>query len=266
MSLLDKYKKKNDVGFIEFVKKLDTVTSKVMKELIFNCLLEDPVYTKFALENKIGFEYFLNLGKDEVFIVLQELQESDVILLRSIKNHPQENNFINQNLASMRLKQYQEQRDVEKITVALQEDARSRIMNVVYELKENGKLPSFNWKLPAVKILNGSNYITDQWGNYKKFYEDGVVVAITGQLNPKNERIGEWKNFYPNGARHAEGGYVNGQKENEWRFYYLNGNLKSVGHYKQNLKNGEWREYEVKKGFEEINDFKIIKYINGKIV
>ena len=265
MSLLDKYKKNDEVGFIEFVKKLDTATSKEMKKMIFNCLLEDPVYTKYALENKLGFEYFLKLDKEEVFKVFHELQDSDMILLRALKNHTEETTFTSTKLASMTLKLYEEQRESTKITIGMQEDARSKIMMVIYDLKENVKLPSFNWKFPSVKVLNGTSYISDKHGNYKQSYEDGVL-AISGQLNEKEERTGVWKNFYPNGSRHAEGSYVDGKKENEWRFYYLNGNLKSVGLYKSNLKNGEWKEYEIKKGFEEVNEFKVIKYLNDKIV
>lgn len=257
MQILNKYKKHFDQGFKEFVMNLDLLPSKVVKEVIFNGLLEDPVYVKWALENKIGFDYFLKLNKKDVLKVYHSLNNGSILFLRALKNHSEENNFIASTLPSLIYKQYQADRENEKITVALQEDARVKIMRIIFQLKDSGELEAFSWKMPPPEVLNGQAQLIDKFGNYKQFY-DGNVLAITGQV-VKGKRSGTWKNFYPNGAIHAEGLYSEGQKCEEWAFYYLNGNLKSCGEFRADLKHGPWKEYELN------NDFKIINYENGKI-
>lgn len=257
MQVLKKYKKHFDRGFKDFVMNLDLFPSRVVKEMISNGLLEDPVYLKWALENKLNFDYFLNLDKEEVMKVFRSLPNPGIIFLRSLKNHPGENSFITASLPSFILKQYLDDRDVEKITVAHQEDARIKIMQVIIDLKEAGELVPFEWKLPPAEVLSGTSHTVDKFGKYTQYY-DGGVLAITGLLE-KGNRSGLWKNFYPNGSLHAEGIYSNGEKQKEWSIYYLNGNLKSIGHFKDDLKHGEWKEYEIN------NEVKVLNYVNGKI-
>lgn len=257
MHILNKYKKKFDSGFKDFVMNLDLLPPKVVKEMISNGLLEDPVYLKWALENKLNFDYFLNLNDEDILKVFRSLKNPGIIFLRSLKNHPDENDFISTKLPSYILKQYLDDRESEKITVAHQDDARSKIMQTIFDLKENGELEAFNWKMPPVEVLSGTSFSIDKLGNYKQFY-DGGVLAITGIMT-KGKRSGRWKNFYPNGSLHAKGVYAQGQKEDEWCIYYLNGKIKASGHFKDDLKNGEWKEYEIN------NEFKIYNYINGKI-
>jgi hypothetical protein len=257
MKILNKYKKHFDIGFKDFVMNLDLLPSKVVKEMISNGLLEDPVYLKWALENKHNFDYFLRLNKEDVHKVFHTLKNSGLLFLRALKNHPEENSFITANLPSLILKQYLDDREVEKITIAYQEDARSKIMQTIFDLKTNCELGPFNWKLPPVEVLTGTSHTVDKLGNYNQYYEGGVL-AITGILD-KGKRSGIWKNFYPNGALHAEGSYLHGEKQDVWSIYYLNGQLKSSGQFKDDLKNGEWKEFEMNQ------EFKITNYINGKV-
>jgi hypothetical protein len=257
MQILNKYKKHFDHGFKDFVMNLDLLPPKVVKDLISNGMLEDPVYLKWALENKLNFDYFLKLSKEEVHKVFRSLTNSEMIFLRALKGHSEENRFITDNLPSLILKQYLDDREMMKITVSHQEDARSKIMKTVFDLKDQGGLEPFDWRLPPAEVLSGTSHIIDKFGNYKQYFE-GEVLAISGLLD-KGKRSGLWKFFYPNGALHAEGNYIHGQKQDEWRFYYLNGNLKSSGHFKDDLKNGEWTKFDIN------NESKNINYINGKI-
>lgn len=258
MQILNKYKKHFDKGFKDFVMNLDLLPTKVAKEIISNGLLEDPVYLKWALENKLSFDYFLKLNKENVLKVFRSLSNSCPIFLRALKGHPEENSFITVNLPSLILKQYLDDREDAKITVAHQEDARIKIMQTIFKLKNDGELEPLDWKLPSPEVLSGTSHTIDKFGKYEQHYEDGVI-AITGVID-KGKRSGIWKNFYPNGSLHAEGVYSNGQKQEQWKIYYLNGNLKSSGHYKDDLKDGDWKE------FEDNNAFKIIKYLNGKVL
>lgn len=257
MQILNKYKKQFDEGFKKFVMNLDLLPGKVVKEMIFNGVLEDPVYLKWVLENKLNFEHFLKLEKEEVLKVFRSINYPSMIFLKALKGHPEENTFITTNLPSLILKQYLDDRENAKITVAQQEDARIKIMQAIFNLKEQGELSAIDWKLPPAEVMSGTSHLIDKLGNYTQYYEGGVL-AISGVV-VKGNREGLWKNFYPNGALHAEGHYTGGQKINEWSFYYLNGNLKSKGIYKDDLKNGEWIEFEAN------SEAKIYNYQNGKI-
>ncbi|MFA6235952.1 MAG: FliG C-terminal domain-containing protein [Bacteriovorax sp.] len=256
MKILNKYKKHFDQGFKDFVMNLDLLPSKVAKEMIANALFEDPVYLKWALENKLNFDYFLKLNKEDVLKIFHKIPNARILFLRALKNHPEENNFITANLPSMILKQYLDDREMEKITVSHQEDARTKIMQAIFDLKDSGELEPFEWKLPPVEVLSGTGHVVDKFGHYNQYYEGGVL-ALTGLLE-KGKRSGLWKNFYPNGALHAEGNYVEGEKQEEWQIYFLNGKLKSCGHFKNDLKHGDWKEFELN------NEFKIIHYVNGR--
>lgn len=258
MDILKKYKKQFDKGFKEFVLNLDLRPSRVTKEVMTQGLLEDPVYLKWALENKHHFEYFLKMNDEEVYKVLISIPGGVIVLLQALKNHSDEYHFISSKLPRMIHKQYIVDREVQKITVAQQENARIKIMQTVFDMKENGELGPFEWKLPPVKVMNGTDYTIDAVGEFKQFYDSGIL-ALSGKI-VKGKRVDKWINFYPNGAIHAEGEYVDGQKEKEWLIYFLNGKIKSSGCFRQDLKNGEWKEYEMS------GQVAIVKYHNGKIV
>lgn len=257
MDILADYKSHFDAGFKDFVMKLDILSPKVVKEMIANLLLEDPVYLKWAMMNKVGFEYFLKLNQDNVLQVYRLLTEPDVIFLRALKGHAEEDKFVSSNLPSLMQKQYYDAREYAKITIALQEDARGKVMQAVFDLRENMNLDPFQWKLPTMEIMAGRSHKIEA-GIYRQWYEDGIL-ALEGPFQ-KNERTGVWKHFYPNESLLALGEYAEGSKINEWKFHYSNGNLKSVGHFKNNLKNGQWTEYEAN------GEMKLVSYLNGKIV
>lgn len=257
MQILNKYKKHFDQGFKDFVMQLDLLPPKVVKDIISNGVLEDPVYLKWALENKLNFETFLKLDKEDVLKVFRAISNPGILFLRALKSHPEENIFISNNLPSLILKQYLDDRESAQITMAQQADARIKIMQAIFQLKETGELSPMTWKLPRVEVLSGTSHTLDKLGNYKQYY-DNEILAIEGSVI-KGKRSGLWRNYYPNGAVHAEGHYENGEKSQVWSFYYLNGQLKSTGSYLNDLKNGEWKEFELNL------DYKIQIYKNGKL-
>lgn len=259
MKILDKYKKHFDLGFKDFVLKLDLLPPKIVKEMVSNGILEDPVYLQWAMENKHHFDYFIKLDKEDVLKVYRALSNPGILFLRALKGHAEESNFITANLPGFILKQYINDREIEKVTIAHQEDARAKIMQAIFNLKDNGDLSTFDWKLPPADVMTGKSQNVDKFGLLKQYYSNGVL-AITGSIE-KGKRSGVWKNYYNNGALYAEGVYKNGQKENEWRFYYLNGKLKEKGLYKEDLKTGEWIEYGITE-----DDETIITYMNGKAI
>ena len=241
MEILKKYKHKFDSGFKEFVINLDLLPPKVVKEMISNALLEDPVYLKWALDNKLNFEYFIDLKEDDVLKLLHHLKNSNIILLRALKNHPEESDFLSIKLPSLILKQYLQDRESEIVTLGHQEDARSKIMKGIFTLKERGDLSAFDWKIPPVDVLRGSSFIINNLGLCTQYYEDNIL-ALSGNI-VQGKRSGPWKFYYPSGALHIEGGYAEGLKQESWSHYFQNGKLKLSGNYKDDLKSGEWREY-----------------------
>ena len=259
MQLLNKYKKDFDIGFKNFVKCLDILPTQAMNELVFHGLLEDPVYLKWALVNKLSFEYFLKLNNNDILKVFRNLKNPDTTFLYALKNHPEESDFIKSNFPQFILNEYLINRDTAKITVSMQQEARKEILKSLYELMENGKLDSFEWKLPPAEILSGIGHTLNQSGEYKQYYENGIL-AIQGYLDIRGNRTGIWKSFYPSGSLHSEGYYSVGQKHGPWYFHYLNGTVKSCGSFFHNVKNGDWLVFIPNR------NCKTETYINGKLI
>lgn len=257
MQVLSKFKKNFDAGFKDFVKGLDILPTQTINDLMFNGLLEDPVYLKWALINKLSFDYFLKLTNKDVLKIFQTIEKADTVLLHALKNHPEENNFIKSNLPQFILGQYLVNRETEKITVSMQTEARKIIMREVYRLMEIGNIDPVDWKLPPAEVLSGISHTIDNNRHYKQYYDDGVL-AIEGRLDEKGKRTGTWKSFYPTGPLHSEGNYSDGQKHGDWNFYYINGNLKSKGFFCYNMKHGKWRV------FDSNCNGRTVNYINGK--
>lgn len=242
MEVLKKYKKNQEAGFKDFVMNLDLKSSKVVKELLTNGLLEDPVYLKWALENKLGFDSLFKMEREDIQKVIQQIPNSRLLLMYSLKNHQEEMNFMSSHFSSLFFKQYMDDRELEQVTVSKQEDARIKIMEIIFALKEKGDLPPMEWKLPPLEILSGSSHVIDEQGVYKQHYDNGIL-ALTGTI-VKGKRHGQWTNYYPNGALHAVGEYQAGLKQNDWVIYFHNGKVKSMGKYQEDLKHGEWVEFE----------------------
>lgn len=258
MEVLDKYKIDFDCGFKNFVMELNLLPQKEMQELVFNGLLEDPVYLMWALENKLSFDYFLKFNSNNILIVFRKVQNAEIIFLHALKNHINEEEFIRSNFPRFIRDQYFTSRETEKITVSLQFEARKKIMRVVFDLMETGQLDPFDWKIPPAEVLSGIGYTLDNFGNFQQFYTDGVL-ALEGKLDERGKRSGSWRSFYPSGAIHTEGNYDKGYKQGAWCFYYLNGEVKSCGRFMNNVKHGDWVLFEMR------SERKVIKYLNGKI-
>ncbi len=258
MQILYKFKRDFDAGFKDFVKSLDILPAQATNELIFNGMLEDPVYLKWALVNKLSFDYLFKLSNKDLLKVFHSIKNSDLVFLHALKNHSKEDDFIKSNLPQFIRGQYLSNRETEKITIAMQSEARKTIMITLYDLMNMGEIDSCEWKLPPAEILSGISHTIDRGGNYRQYFED-EILAIQGRLDEKGRRTGTWTSFYPSGSIHSEGAYSAGQKNGEWCFFYLNGNLKSCGIYYGNMKNGGWQV------FDSNNNVKMINYINGKV-
>lgn len=258
MDVLKKYKKLGEQGFKDFVLSLDLRSSKLLKEVLENAMIEDPLYLKWALENRQPFESFLGLGKEEVHLVLKMIPNSELHLLHALKNHKEEENFITTKLPNFNYKQYLANRDVHQVTMQLQENARIKILEQVFALKQEGILPAIEWSLPPHEVMEGVNPKVDAEGNFRQFYDNGAL-AISGKIE-KGKRVGRWMIFYSTGKLFAEGDYALGLKTNEWVFHFPSGKCKSQGCYVEDLKHGEWKIYD------ESGAFQTQHWQNGRLV
>ena len=128
------------------------------------------------------------------------------------------------------------------MTRAQQEDSRIKIIQALYQLREEKIIPSREYILPSPAVLDGSSQVRSSYGQLRQFYENGAV-AILGEFSNK-KKSGEWISYYENGKSYCEGHYVDGLKEGVWNFYFSNGNIKATGEYKKDLKIGEWQNFD----------------------
>lgn len=258
MYTLNKHKRRGADGFKDFVKNLELFPSSTVRDMIFLGLLEDPVYLKYALENRISFNFFVSLEVDDVLKIYELLKGGLNVLVMALKGTSEEEEFITQKLPTPLQRQYWEEQEHTSVTVTQQDSARIMIMEKVLELEKRGELPKISWKMPPVKILEGQDYTIDDKGQFIQRYDNGKT-ALKGTLE-KRLRAGMWEHFYPNGKMFAKGYYVSGEKADEWTFFYPDGKIKSLGIFKDDKKHGVWKEYD-REG-REIH----IEYQAGKVV
>jgi hypothetical protein len=107
------------------------------------------------------------------------------------------------------------------------------------------------WKIWAQKYRPDGHYNVEAvtgTGTIKKRHMEGAwkVVdeqgATVGNGTMKHGR-GAWTSFYPNGAKRAEGRYVNDAAEGTWRIYHPSGNLAAEGRFESGVRVGAWRLY-----------------------
>jgi antitoxin component YwqK of YwqJK toxin-antitoxin module len=78
-------------------------------------------------------------------------------------------------------------------------------------------------------------------GEMKRFYEDGVIMAIQYFLDNKKSRA---KLFYKNGELAGEGNFIESMKDSVWKYYsYYDKSLKMEENYIKGLKEGYSKKY-----------------------
>ena len=75
-------------------------------------------------------------------------------------------------------------------------------------------------------------------------YEQGIKIG-EGITNSEGKRIGEWKQFYSDGALKSEGAFGEGKREGRWKFYAETGELIQEGTYRDGEFHGNWRWYHI---------------------
>lgn len=260
MYTLKKHKKKGAEGFKEFVKNLETFPAATVKEMLLLGLVEDPVYLKWAMENRISFNYLTKLEAADFMTLFQNINSSLEILIMALKGTTEEEEIIKGKLPSPLQKQYYAESEYLNPDHSQKTLARNRLMNTLYALEEKGILDKFSWKIPPVKVLEGEDLKQESDGQYYLYYTEPheKVVALKGGME-KGLRAGQWLHFYPNSELIAKGVYVSGEKAGSWTFYYPNKNIWLEGKFVDGLKEGHWKEYTLQ------GDVSEVQYVKGKV-
>jgi len=87
----------------------------------------------------------------------------------------------------------------------------------------------------------------------------GIIIE-RGYENPQGERVGNWKRFFEDGILREETNYKNGKRDGINKEFYKSGQLKSKCNYKDNFRVGKYRSY-----YENGKKEAILKYKNQKL-
>lgn len=246
MYTLKKHKKRGAEGFKDFVRNLETFSASTVKEMLQLGLVEDPVYLKWAMENRISFQYLLSLDEEQIMMIYRKIPNGLQIFLMALKDSAEEKELL-EKLSESLQRQYRDEKEYTQASASQRVQARHKMMNTMFELEASGELGPFVWKLPPVKVLQGENYDIDKNGNFIQYYTSPFeeVVALQGPLE-EGLRAGLWRHFYPNAQLIAEGHYVSGEKAGAWKFFYPDQKVWMEGTFVEGLKEGAWKEYNSK--------------------
>jgi hypothetical protein len=257
MHFLYRIKKKESVGFTEFVKELETLPSKEKWDKIFHVALEDPLYVSFVVRSALRMRHFFDLDGESFHQYCENTKGVARIFCLAFMNTPEEA-IIVPRMPSHMQKDYEDEKELilkEKFDPLRKNKALGLIIKSFRNLSNGSVLPLISMVLPPIQIIRlNKNPIPT--GPFELKYESGQV-AQRGEIK-KNYREGHWQHFYPNGNPMGEGDYLASDKTGKWIFYYPNGQIYGEGLYEKGLKMGTWAEYDA-------NGKKtIVEYKNGK--
>lgn len=243
MYTLKKHKRRGAEGFKDFVRNLETFPAPTVKEMLQLGLIEDPVYLKWAMENRISFQYLANLDTEHLMLIYKEVPNSLNILIMALKDSPEENILLPK-LPEGFQRQYRDEKEYAQVSISQKVQARHKMMNIMFKLEEEGEIDPFVWNLPPVAVLQGESHSIDDDGDFVQYYTEPYqqVLALKGPLE-EGLRAGSWKHYYPNSELIAEGFYVSGQKAGQWTFYYPDKKTWMEGPFVDGLKEGVWKEF-----------------------
>jgi len=236
MGMLDRIKKKQLIGFKEFVVNMETTPASKRVHIFMTGVLEDPIYMDWVMKNIKNFSHVLQLPSEDIEAVLMIQEQLLTLFAKSI---------VKENIDPLELLPRLGSKVKDEISylgeISDQEiaSARSYILKMTRKLQMEEKIHGFDWLLPPQDVFF-NKHIKD--GVEKIFFDNGVLAA-EGEYS-KAKRVGYWKHNYDNGKILAEGEYLDGLKVGTWVFYYSNGQIKSQGKYLNDQRHGLWQEWD----------------------
>jgi len=240
MGMLDRIKKKQFLGFKEFVLNMETTGPSTRQHILMTGILEDPNFMSFVMKNIKTFDDVLDLPSEElekIFLVQDQIYG---VMAKCIFDEGIEKVKM---LESALPRYYSRLKDelsyLQEVAPAEKEGAKYYILKIVRKLQMSEDIHGFGWQLPPQDIFH--NKVLKE-GKCQLFFDSGVLAA-EGEIL-KGRRSQFWKHFYDSGTLLAEGEYVDGLKTGLWAFFYGNGKAKAKGYYRFDLKHGFWKEWD----------------------
>ncbi len=238
MGVLTRRKKKGPEGFKDFVKNLELTPSDKLKEILRVSILDDPIYTKWAVRNIITISKFLDLSSDSMNKIIDILPNSYSILVKAFYDQEHLEQKLIDNMNEFHKRKYSEEKKyIEEFDPKVKEPATFSIIKCSRQLQEKGEVSELDWKLPEKDIIDVKKPKVDS-GVWEIHHEDGSVSGRGPLIN--YERSGQWEHFYPTGELLASGEYMNDLKTGYWHFYKVDGSILAEGEYEQDKKVGKW--------------------------
>lgn len=236
MGMLDRIKKKQLIGFKEFVQNMETTAGPKRIHIFMTGVLEDPIYMNWVMKNIKNFSNVLTLPSEEIEAVLMLQEQMISLFAKAIKKEevdplellPRLGNRVRDELSY-----------IGELSDQEIDSAKAYILKMTRQLQMEERIRGFDWQLPPQDVFFNKQ-VKD--GRVQILFENGILAAEGDCL--KGKRVGYWKHNYDNGKLLAEGEYIDGLKVGTWVFYYSNGNVKSQGKYLNDQKHGLWQEWD----------------------
>ena len=78
------------------------------------------------------------------------------------------------------------------------------------------------------------------------FFHPNGAVSREESYNKEGKAHGEWKLYYPNGAKRATFYFKEGVREGKYTTYFENGKVNITGEYKNDKQTGVWKTFDEK--------------------
>lgn len=243
MGVLNRRKKQGVNGFKDYVKSLETAPKNKQTDIIQASILDDPIYTDWALKNLLTLEKVNSLNEDEIQTLILSLPNFHGILARTLsKNESMQEKFLELLPLNHQMKFKEEKKYLPSITDGEQESAKFSVFKKIRELQENGEINTIKWNVPSHYVLEIKKAKISS-GMWELHHENGEISGRGELVN--YERDGKWEHFYPTRDLMASGIYRKDKKEGKWSYYYHNGKLMAQGTFSGDNKTGEWAFYDL---------------------
>ncbi|MDA8792005.1 hypothetical protein N9N67_02095 [Bacteriovoracaceae bacterium] len=238
MGILDRRKKQGAEGFKSYVQNLETSPQKTLKEILRISVLDDSIYTKWAVRNILTFTQVLNLDDDTVDLIVDKIPNSYTLFCKALHGRRELEESFTKKISRQHLSKYKDEKEyITSVKTPVQETVTFTIIKYVRKFQDEGQIQDLKWDMPPQSIIDYKRPDTVN-GVFEFRHENGEVSA-RGPL-AAYERTGDWQHFYVGGDLMAEGSYNRGKKEGLWTFFALDGSILARGEYKSDEKVGEW--------------------------
>lgn len=240
MGMLDRIKKRQFVGFKEFVLNMETSGSGSRQQILMTGILEDPVFMTYVMKNVRTFDDFLNLPSDEIDTVIKTQDQILGVIAKCFFGSPPTEIAAFESMIPKHMSRLKDEMSyLTEVSPSEKEGAKYFILKLVRKLQMAETIQGFAWRLPSQEIFHPKVF---KDGKSQIYFESSILAAEGDILRGK--RTNSWKHFYDSGKLMAQGEYHDGLKTGVWVYYFGNGSIKSQGIYKLDLKHGVWKDWD----------------------